>query len=198
MRVISGKQKGKILNAVPGMGTRPTTDKVKEAIFNMIGPYFSKGIGLDLFAGSGGLGIEALSRGMEKIIFIDRDFQAVQTIKTNLQKCGLESKSEVFRNNAERALKAVVKRNMVFDVVFLDPPYKKQKLVEILSFLAEQHLLSENGYVVCEHAVEIELPEEVSSLTIYKQAKYGITGITIYIHRGDNGDGKDSDLSGEF
>ncbi|MCQ5178382.1 RsmD family RNA methyltransferase, partial [Faecalibacterium prausnitzii] len=73
-------QKGTVLKAVPGMGTRPTTDKVKEAIFNMIGPYFEKGLGLDLYAGSGGLGIEALSRGMEKVIFVDKDIQALQTV----------------------------------------------------------------------------------------------------------------------
>ncbi len=77
MRVVSGSCKGKALQAVPGNSTRPTTDKVKEAMFNMIGPYFEGGIGLDLFAGSGGLGIEALSRGLDKMIFVDRDGKAI-------------------------------------------------------------------------------------------------------------------------
>ena len=90
MRVVSGKCKGQSLKAVPGNSTRPTTDKVKEAIFNMIGPYFEGGLGLDLFAGSGGLGIEALSRGLERVIFVDRDKSAIGTIHDNLHKCGLE------------------------------------------------------------------------------------------------------------
>ena len=81
MRVVSGTAKEEHLKAVPGNATRPTTDKVKEAMFNMIGPYFDGGIGLDLFAGSGGLGIEALSRGMDKVIFVDRDDKAIQTIQ---------------------------------------------------------------------------------------------------------------------
>ncbi len=83
-----------ILKAVPGNSTRPTTDKVKEAIFNIIGPYFNGGTGLDLFAGSGGLGIEAISRGFEKIIFVDRDGKALQTIKENVKTCGVEQYAE--------------------------------------------------------------------------------------------------------
>ena len=89
MRVVSGICKGRALKAVPGNTTRPTTDKVKEALFNMIGPYFEGGIGLDLFAGSGGLGIEALSRGLDKVIFIDRDGKAIQTIHENIKTCKL-------------------------------------------------------------------------------------------------------------
>ena len=109
MRVISGTRKGRTLKAVPGQSTRPTTDKVKESIFNMIGPYFDGGWALDLFAGSGGLGIEALSRGFDHCIFVDRDIKAIQTIKGNLNQLSLMDQSEVFRNEAKRALAAVVK-----------------------------------------------------------------------------------------
>ena len=90
MRVVSGVCKGRPLKAVPGNTTRPTTDKVKEALFNMIGPYFEGGIGLDLFAGSGGLGLEALSRGLDKVVFVDRDTKAIQTIHENIQACKME------------------------------------------------------------------------------------------------------------
>ncbi|EIJ79461.1 methyltransferase [Bacillus methanolicus MGA3] len=128
MRVISGACKGRILKAVPGSSTRPTTDKVKEAIFNMIGPYFDGGLGLDLFAGSGGLGIEALSRGLSKVIFVDKDKKAIQIIHENIKTCGLMEQSEVYLNSAERALKAIIKRGLVFDFIFLDPPYKKQQI----------------------------------------------------------------------
>ena len=112
MRIISGDKKGLPLKAVPGKDTRPTTDKVKESIFNMIGPYFEGGKGLDLFAGSGGLGIEALSRGFNEMIFVDRDMKAIQTVKENLRSAGLGEQAEVYRNEADRALKAIVKRDL--------------------------------------------------------------------------------------
>ena len=109
MRVVSGSCKGKHLKAVPGNTTRPTTDKVKEAIFNMIGPYFDGGIGLDLFAGSGGLGIEALSRGLDKVIFVDRDGKAIQTIRENIHSCGFEIKLKFIGMMLRERLKALIK-----------------------------------------------------------------------------------------
>jgi 16S rRNA (guanine966-N2)-methyltransferase len=180
MRVISGKCKGRHLQAVPGMSTRPTTDKVKEAIFNMIGPYFSGGVGLDLFGGSGGLGIEALSRGLDLVIFVDYDAKAVQTIKKNVAACGLQDQAEIYRNDAERALRAIVKRGLCFDVIFLDPPYKEQKLPTLLSFIDTHYLLEKDGVVVAEHAAEIHLPERVGGLCKWKQETYGITAVSIY------------------
>lgn len=182
MRVISGKCKGRLLQAVPGMSTRPTTDKVKEAIFNMIGPYFSGGIGLDLFGGSGGLGIEALSRGIDHVIFVDHDIKAVRTIRKNIEACGLTEQAEIYRNDAERALKAIVKRQLRFHVIFLDPPYKKQKLQALISFIDEHHLLEITGYVVAEHAHDIELPDRIRNLTRIKLEFYGITAVSIYAY----------------
>jgi 16S rRNA (guanine966-N2)-methyltransferase len=180
MRVISGECKGRPLKAVPGSGTRPTTDKVKEAIFNIIGPYFDSGTGLDLFAGSGGLGIEALSRGMDKVIFVDKDFKAIQTVKSNLELCGYNDKSEVYRNESNRAMKAVIKRGLSFHCIFLDPPYKKQKLQELLEEIEGNQLLIESGYAVCEHSSDITLPETIGSLNTIRTESYGIIGITIY------------------
>ena len=187
MRVISGSQKGKQLKSVSGNQTRPTTDKVKEAIFNMVGPYFEKGIGLDLFAGSGGLGIEGLSRGLEKVIFVDRDHQAYQTIKSNIHSCGYEEQSEIYRNDSERALNAIIKRNIQFDIIFLDPPYKKQKLISLLEIIDREKLLVGSGYVVCEHSSDIQLPDNVGELEQVKKAQYGIISISIYstIGKGD-------------
>jgi 16S rRNA (guanine966-N2)-methyltransferase len=182
MRVVSGSCKGKALKAVPGNSTRPTTDKVKEAIFNMIGPYFDGGLGLDLFAGSGGLGIEALSRGLEKVIFVDRDGKAIQTIYENIHKCEFDHKGEVYRNDADRAIKAVTKRDLVFNYIFMDPPYKKQQLEKLLKVIAEHKLLSKNGAVVCEHGSEIELPDTVGDFVKIKYEKYGIIAVSIYTY----------------
>ncbi len=121
MRVVSGSAKGRPLKAVPGTGTRPTTDKVKEALFSMIGPYFEGGTALDLFAGSGGLGIEALSRGMDKAVFVDLEPKSIEVIRMNLTATKLENQAAIYRNDAGRALKALAKRSTTFDLVFLDP-----------------------------------------------------------------------------
>ncbi|MBS4207739.1 16S rRNA (guanine(966)-N(2))-methyltransferase RsmD [Bacillus sp. FJAT-50079] len=180
MRVISGACKGRTLKGVPGNQTRPTTDKVKETMFNVIGPYFSGGLGLDLFAGSGGLGIEALSRGLDKVIFVDRDMKAIQTIKANLQTCELVEQSEVFRNDAERALKAIIKRDMQFDYIFLDPPYFKQKLAILLQMIEEHHLLKAEGIIICEHTPDVELPDAVGKLVQGKKGEFGNIGLTIF------------------
>jgi 16S rRNA (guanine966-N2)-methyltransferase len=180
MRVVSGICKGRPLKAVPGNTTRPTTDKVKEALFNMIGPYFHGGIGLDLFAGSGGLGLEGLSRGIDKVVFIDRDAKAIQTIYENIKACKFEEKAEVYRNDADRALKALIKREISFDYIFLDPPYKKQQLVSLMEKMNEQKLLNKGGVIVCEHSQTVELPDMVGDFIQIKHEEYGIIAITIY------------------
>ena len=180
VRVVSGTCKGRPLKAVPGNTTRPTTDKVKEALFNMIGPYFDGGIGLDLFAGSGGLGLEALSRGLERVIFIDREPKAIQVINENIRACKFEEQTEVYRNDAERALKALIKREINFDYIFLDPPYKKQQLVNLMEKMDQQNVVKTNGIIVCEHSFDVELPQSVGQLTQIKHEKYGMIAVTIY------------------
>ncbi|MBS4193873.1 16S rRNA (guanine(966)-N(2))-methyltransferase RsmD [Lederbergia citri] len=180
MRVISGTCKGRPLKAVRGNETRPTTDKVKETMFNVIGPYFSGGRALDLFAGSGGLGIEALSRGLDHVIFVDRDSSAIQTIHHNIALCNMEEKSEVFRNNAERALKAILKRNLTFDYIFLDPPYRKQKLEGLLHFIENNNLIATQGTIICEHSNDVILPPKIGNLEQAKKGDYGSIGLTFY------------------
>ncbi|MFC4320295.1 16S rRNA (guanine(966)-N(2))-methyltransferase RsmD [Litchfieldia salsa] len=187
MRVISGICKGRPLKAVPGTSTRPTTDKVKEAIFNMIGPYFDGGIALDLFGGSGGLGIEALSRGIEKTIFVDKEFKAIQTIKENVGNCEFGSRVEIYRNDATRALKALIKREIQFDYIFLDPPYNHQQLEALIMVISDHHLLAEHGYIVAEHDYEVELSNTLGKYSRMKYEKYGITAISVYGNKGLEG-----------
>ncbi|PLT27696.1 16S rRNA (guanine(966)-N(2))-methyltransferase RsmD [Peribacillus deserti] len=182
MRVVSGSCKGRPLKAVPGNQTRPTTDKVKESIFNIIGPYFDGGRVLDLFAGSGGLGIEALSRGMEQGIFVDRDHKAISTIRSNLEACSFQEQAEVYKNESERALKAIIKRELSFDLILLDPPYKKHILENLVSMIEENNLLSEKGIIVCEHASDVILDREFENLILWRQEKYGMIAVTIYKH----------------
>jgi 16S rRNA (guanine966-N2)-methyltransferase len=180
MRIISGEKKGLPLKAVPGSSTRPTTDKVKESIFNIIGPYFDGGIALDLYAGSGGLGIEALSRGVDKVIFVDQDRKAVSTVKANLSQCDLSAQAEVYRNDADRAIKALIKRDISFSLIFLDPPYAKQKIAAEISILTDHNLLEDDGVIVTEHDVGVRLPEEINELTKVRSETYGDTTISIF------------------
>ncbi|CAG7603556.1 Ribosomal RNA small subunit methyltransferase D [Paenibacillus solanacearum] len=186
MRVISGNAKGRPLKAVPGMGTRPTTDKVKEAVFSMIGPYFEGGYVLDLFAGTGGLSIEALSRGMEHAVLTDMDKKAIDTIRLNLQATGLADRAELFRNDAVKAVKALGKRDMQFDLVFLDPPYKLKLIPDLLEVLAEGRLLADGARVVIEHDAEDRHDTAVGTLEWMRRAEYGDTAITIFRNRSGN------------
>ncbi|WP_223700343.1 16S rRNA (guanine(966)-N(2))-methyltransferase RsmD [Sutcliffiella deserti] len=180
MRVVSGKLKGRQLKAVPGMNTRPTTDKVKESVFNIIGPYFDGGLALDLFGGSGSLGIEALSRGIDKVIFVDKDGKAIQTIKQNIEAFNLESSVEIYRNDAARALNALQKREVAFDLILLDPPYKRHQLEDLIHKISDYQLLSKEGLIMAEHSKEVELPVDLGTFTRTKQEHYGLTVISVY------------------
>lgn len=187
MRVISGSAKGRSLKAVSGKQTRPTTDKVKEAIFSSIGPYFDGGMVLDLFAGTGGLGIEALSRGMARGIFIDKSRQAVQVIKHNLQHTALQDQAEVFVMDARRGLRYVAKHQLTFDLVFIDPPYNIQGKVgeglnidELLDSLTELGILNEQAIVVVEHDRRTAYANKYGELEMTKQSDYGDTMVTYY------------------
>ncbi|MBG9793417.1 DNA methyltransferase [Paenibacillus dendritiformis] len=181
MRVISGTAKGRTLKPVPGMGTRPTTDKVKEALFSMIGPYFEGGRALDLFAGTGGLGIEALSRGAEWAVFIDKDMRAIEVVRGNLTATGLAGKAEVYRNDARRALKALAKRNLSFHYVFLDPPYRLKDADELLMEMWDNGLLRKDAIIVVEHDASHSYSERIGPLSIWKKADYGDIAVSIYL-----------------
>lgn len=180
MRVIAGEAKGRALKAVPGMNTRPTTDKVKEAIFSMIGPYFDGGLALDLFAGTGGLGIEAWSRGIERTVFIDREKISIDIIRQNTTTAGMGHAAEIYRNDAERAVKALAKRGLKFKLVFLDPPYKMTTMDKLMGELAEGDLLEDGAYVIVEHDAGHQYPEQFNFFNQIKYAKYGDIAVSIY------------------
>jgi 16S rRNA (guanine966-N2)-methyltransferase len=180
MRVISGSAKGRPLKAVPGTGTRPTTDKVKEAIFSMIGPYFEGGQVLDLFAGTGGLSIEALSRGMDNAVLTDIDKKSIDTIKSNLQAAGMTEQAGIYCTDARRALKALMKRDAKFDLVFLDPPYKIKIARELLEQLDQMNLLNPDATIVVEHDTEDAYDDPIGRLQWIRRAEYGDTAVTIF------------------
>ncbi|MCT0056204.1 16S rRNA (guanine(966)-N(2))-methyltransferase RsmD [Lactococcus lactis subsp. lactis] len=177
MRVVSGNYGGRPLKTLAGKTTRPTTDKVKGAIFNMIGPYFEGGRVLDLFAGSGSLAIEAISRGMDHAILVEKDRAAQQVILENIKMTKETEKFQLLKMSAERVLSNL---SETFDLVLLDPPYAKEQIVENLELLQEKKRLTENVIVVCETDKEVELPDQIGKLELTRQKTYGISKISIY------------------
>jgi len=180
MRVISGSAKGRPLKAVPGQHTRPTTDKVKEAIFSMIGPYFSGGTVLDLFAGTGGLGIEALSRGAEHAVFVDLDRTSIAVVKSNLDATRFAGKAEVYRNEAVQAVKLLRKRGMKFDYIFLDPPYRMKLLDDLLLSMHEMGLINPGATIVMEHDADHDYPDTIGTMNRKRHTQYGEIAVSIY------------------
>ena len=183
MRVVAGEYGGRRLKAVPGMKTRPTTDKVKEAMFNIIGPYLEGGQVLDLFAGSGGISIEAVSRGADHATLVDRQYQAIKTIHENLSVTKEEDKFTVLKGDAYKMLNKLAKQEQGFDYVFLDPPYKKQQILELMEQLKKLGLLNTDALIICETDQVADLPEELADFELIKKADYGITELTFYRYK---------------
>ena len=144
----------------------------------MIGPYFEGGRVLDLYAGSGGLSIEAISRGMSSAVLVERDRKAQTIVAENIQMTKEVGKFQLLKMEAERALEQV---SGPFDLIFLDPPYAKEQIVADIEKMAERELLSEDVMVVCETDKAVELPEEIACLGIWKEKIYGISKVTVYV-----------------
>ncbi|WP_439647951.1 16S rRNA (guanine(966)-N(2))-methyltransferase RsmD [Cohnella mopanensis] len=180
LRVISGQAKGHPLKAVPGSNTRPTTDKVKESLFSIIGPYFDEERVLDLFAGTGGLGIEALSRGASSAIFIDASPQSVEVIRRNLASTRLAERAEVYRNDARRALKLLERAGKTFDLIFLDPPYVVKDCDALLGEMASKGLVADGAIAVVEHHPDVVYGDCFAGYERTKFATYGEIALSIY------------------
>lgn len=179
MRIISGEFSGRRLKAVPGRKTRPTTDKVKEALFNIIGPYFNGGLVLDLYAGTGGLGIEAISRGMETAYLVDRQYAAISTITENVAVTKAQSQFHILKMSAAKALASFEAQKLAFDLILLDPPYQEQQIVKLLQQFRQGHLLQEDALVVAETDVTVLYPE-IEGYTLLGQHQYGLTEISVF------------------
>lgn len=151
MRIVAGDLKGRVIKAVPGNETRPTSDKVKEAIFHKLGPYFNEGTCLDLFAGSGSLGIEAISRGMDQTTFIEKSGKAIKIIHHNVDQLQIRKKSEIYRNDALKAVNMLGKKQRTFDLILVDPPYEKVSYEKVLETIEQNNILTSDGkvYVEC-------------------------------------------------
>lgn len=177
MRVITGSARGAKLRTLEGLSTRPTSDWVKEAIFNIIQFDIEGRRVLDLFGGSGQLAIEALSRGAAYAVLVDQNPQAVSVIKENLKKTKLDQKASVFQSDYLRFLSTTRDR---FDIIFLDPPYAENFIENALRKISEIDILTEGGIIVCERSRERSLPATVGDLICSKDYCYGKTAVNLY------------------
>lgn len=177
MRVISGSARGRRLLAPPGDNTRPTSDRAKEALFNIINLQIRGKTVLDLFSGSGALGIEALSRGAAFCIFVEKDSAAADVIRKNLATVGFTEKSIVFVCDVYDFLKTCDK---TFDFIFMDPPYGKKLIPPAIELIAEKKLLQGSGTIVAETENNEILPTDILSISLSESRKYGKALLNFY------------------
>lgn len=194
MRVVSGSARGLKLQPVPGMNTRPTTDRVKESVFNIIQNRVRDARVLDLFAGTGQLGIEALSRGAKTCDFVERDRVAFATVKKNIEAARLVDRAQLHSTDADKFI-AYAKKD-AYDLIFLDPPYGGKILAAALSAIETFDILSTNGIIICESAVEDVFTSGFETVKTYR---YGATLITV-LQKGGRTDetNENCDLPGQL
>ncbi|MDR3206903.1 MAG: 16S rRNA (guanine(966)-N(2))-methyltransferase RsmD [Oscillospiraceae bacterium] len=177
MRVVTGTARGRKLKPVPGEATRPTTASVKEAVFSIIQFEIEGRRVLDLFAGTGQLGIEALSRGAAQAVFVDNNSAALAVVRDNLAVTGLEEKAAVV---ASDALSYVTARPEPFDIILLDPPYRSSLLTDVMARLSTVDILRPGGIIVCETAADLAPPAPPASCVLSRTYRYGTQAVCLY------------------
>ena len=180
VRIIGGDAKGRLLKSPTGQQTRPTSNLVRSAIFSMLEPYIDAARVLDLFSGTGALGVEALSRGADWVDFFESDARQCSAITENLKSLDYAAYGQVHRASAERATTMM---DGPYDVILMDPPYSYDKLEPLLEEIGESTLSKPGSVVAVEHSHRQDLPLEVDGLRLIKQRRYGETMVTVY-HQG--------------
>jgi 16S rRNA (guanine966-N2)-methyltransferase len=180
LRVIAGSAKGRRLATLRTLALRPTPDRVREALFNILGVQIDGAAILDLFAGSGAIGLEALSRGARVAIFVEAHEPACRLIEKNLRCCGLYARSSVRCRDVLDALPALTMQGHTFDVIFLDPPYRTLLVEEALQQLGDGRLLTADGQVIAEHFFKRTLPERYGRLCRVRTARFGDVALSFY------------------
>ena len=179
MRIISGDLKGRRLNTPRDNSIRPTTDKVKEAIFNMVMPHIEDAMVIDLFSGTGNLGLEAISRGAKHCTFGDKARESLQLTKENIKYCQVEDQTTLISGDFERILERISEKA---DIIFLDPPYKEGLVESCLEKISELDLLSEEGVLVIEHGKREILADSIGLFVKIKEKRYGTILVSLFAH----------------
>lgn len=181
MRVISGLRKGHRLKSPRGIEVRPTEDKIKESIFNILASIDKNSVVLDLFAGSGSIGIEFLSRGAKECYFVDISSKSIQCIRENLLHTDLNNLATVIKSDALKAIKYLQTKSLKFDFIYLDPPFRHNKLLyEVFKAINEYGILNDNGLIIIEHESELILEDNVSDFKKNDERRYGSKAISFF------------------
>jgi 16S rRNA (guanine(966)-N(2))-methyltransferase RsmD len=180
MRVIAGIYKGRRLKTLEGSSVRPTSDRLRETIFNILTPRIEGARFMDLCAGSGAIGIEALSRGAQYVTFIESSIKAARVISENLRNCGIRRDYRVINRDAIRALKGLASENAQFDIIYFDPPYSSELYTPAMWVIAKHGLLAEGGVLIVEHRRQSPLAANYDQLRPYRQLEQGETRLTFF------------------
>ena len=181
IRIIAGRAKGRKLSAPDGLETRPTGARVRQTLFDILAPRLAGARFLDLCAGAGAVGFEALSRGASRVVLVDSNAAAILALKTNAQTlAGAGGEVEVLRQDARRAVASLADEGRRFDVVFIDPPYEGKLYEEVLEDLGKSSLLSDEGLVVAQHFKKRTLPETIAGLARTRAVRVGDHDLTFY------------------
>jgi 16S rRNA (guanine966-N2)-methyltransferase len=187
MRIIAGKYRSRRLKT-PGFprearspqGVRPTSDRLRETLFNILGPSVEDSLFVDLYAGTGAIGIEAISRGARKVFFIDRDPACISLVRQNLESLDIRTGIEVITADAERGLEKLAARHLIADFIFFDPPYNDDGYSDLLEYLDASHLVAPQGIVIAEHSSKLELPERLVRLERTRLLEQGDAALSFY------------------
>lgn len=181
MRVIAGKFRSRQLKGPGGMRMRPTSDRLRETLFNVLGPTVKDSYFFDLYAGTGAIGIEAISRGAREVIFVESHAKSARLIRENLAALSVMGGAEVLDVPMERALEKLATRRLLADFIFLDPPYNEpDEYMETLEFLDASHLVAPEGIVIAEHDRKLELPEFFTRLERTRLLEQGDAALSFY------------------
>lgn len=179
MRVIAGAQRGRRLNGPQNDSLRPTSDRVREALFSILGTSIQNARVLDLYAGTGAVGIEALSRGAARVTFVESASPARRVLYANLERCALNDKAEVLGCRVEQFLRRLGPECAPFDVVFADPPYEADDELGILSTLLSKVTLADQSVIVLEHAKRTCIPDRLGGVAVTRRYEYGDTCLSL-------------------
>ena len=181
MRVIAGKFRSRLLKGPGMMRVRPTSDRLRETLFNVLGPSIADSYFVDLFAGTGAVGIEAISRGARDVFFVESYAKAAKLIRDNLASLEIQTDAEVIEADAVRGLEKLASRRLLADFIFLDPPYEKaDEYSNVLEFLDASHLIAPRGIVIVEHFSKMELPQHLDRLECTREIEQGDTLLSFY------------------
>lgn len=183
MRIITGSAKGLKLKAPAGLDTRPTTDRVKESVFNILGDIVVDASVLDLFAGTGNLGLEALSRGSKIAVFVDHGSESIGIIKENANHTKLVEHTEIYKSDVLRALDKFIQMKRSFDLLFCDPPYNKGFVQAVLTKLDRNPIMALDGVIVIEHSRHEEITDQWENLQLRRTERYGETLISFLLYK---------------